>query len=89
MTSLETKLRSDEHRITDLEKRQDDLDKLVSTVEALAVREKNVEDDVKEMKSDVKTLVNKPGKKWESMTDKIILTIASAVIGFILAKLGF
>ena len=89
LTAVESRSKSNEYRLSEVEKRQDDLDKLVSTVETLAVREKNVEDDVKEMKTDVKILVNKPAKRWDSLTEKVILTIVAAVLGFILAKMGF
>ena len=89
LSKVEERSKSNQHRIDELEKRQDNLDDLVSTVKVLAVREENVENDVKEIKSDVKTLTSKPGQRWASLMDKIILTIAAAVIGFVLAKLGF
>lgn len=89
LTSIEDKVESNTNRINELEKRQDDLDELVSTVKVLAVREENVESDVKEIKSDVKSLTSKPGKRWDSLIDKIIITIAAAILGFILARLGF
>ena len=89
LTSIEDKVESNTNRINELEKRQDDLDELVSTVKVLAVREENVENDVKEIKSDVKSLTSKPGKRWDSLIDKIIITIAAAILGFILARLGF
>lgn len=88
LTEVEERSKSNSHRLDDVEKRQDNLDKLVSTVEVLAVREKNVENDVKEIKCDVKSLTSKPGQKWDSLTEKIMLTIAAAVVGFILAKFG-
>ena len=89
LTSIEDKVDSNTNRINELEKRQDDLEELVSTVKVLAVREENVENDVKEIKSDVKSLASKPGKRWDSLIDKIIITIAAAILGFILARLGF
>lgn len=88
MTEVEERSKSNSHRLDDVEKRQDKLDDLVGTVRLLADREKRVEDDVGEIKSDVKSLTQKPGQKWDSLMDKIILTIAAAVVGFILAKLG-
>ena len=89
LTDVEARCRSNTHRIDDLEKRQDNLDELVSTVKVLAVREENVESDVKEIKSDVKTLTIKPAKRWDGLVDKIILTVAATIVGFILAKIGF
>ena len=88
LTQLEERSKSNSHRIDELEKRQYDLEELTGTVKVLAVREQNVENDVKEIKNDVKALTNKPAKKWENLSEKIILTIASAVVGFILAKIG-
>lgn len=88
LTEVEDRSKSNSHRLDDLAKRQDNFDELVGTVKALAVREENVETDVKEIKCDVKSLTQKPGQKWDSLMDKIILTIAAAVVGFILAKLG-
>jgi predicted nuclease with TOPRIM domain len=88
LTELESRTKSNTHRLDEVEKRQGNLDDLVGTVKALAVREENVENDVKEIKSDVKSLTSKPGQRWDALVDKIILTIAAAVIGFILAKMG-
>lgn len=88
LTAVEDRSKSNQHRLNEIEKRQDDLEELTSTVKVLAVREENVENDVKEIKNDVKILTNKPGKRWDSLVDKIILTIAAAVVGFILAKIG-
>lgn len=88
LTEVEARSKSNTRRLDEVEKRQDDLGELVGTVKALAIREENVESDVKEIKSDVKSLTNKPGQRWDSLVDKIILTIAAAVVGFILAKIG-
>ena len=88
LTQVEDRVKSNTHRIEELEKRQDNLDDLVTTVKVLATREENVENDVKEIKTDVKKLTDKPAKRWDSLTDKVILTVAAAIIGFILAQLG-
>ena len=89
LTEIEERPKSNSHRIDSLEKRQDNLDELVGTVKVLAVREENVETDVKEIKSDVKSLTGKSGKLWDGMVEKIIMLVVAAVIGFILAKIGF
>lgn len=89
LTEIEERSKSNSHRIDSLEKRQDNLDELVGTVKVLAVREENVENDVKEIKSDVKSLTGKSGKLWDGMVEKIIMIIVAAVVGFVLAKIGF
>ncbi len=88
LTEVEERVKSNTKSINELEKRQDDLDELVSTVKVLAVREENVESDVKEIKSDVKSLTNKPAKRWDDFVEKVIWLVAAAIIGFALAHIG-
>lgn len=88
LSKVEERAKSNSHRLECVEKRQDNLDELVGTVKALAVREENIENDVKEIKTEVKTISNKPAKRWESLVDVIITAIAAAVVGYIIAKLG-
>lgn len=88
LTSVEDRSKSNTHRLEELEKRQNNLDELVGTVKVLAVREENVENTVQEIKDDVKSLTAKPAKRWDSLVDKIVLTIAAAIVGFILAHYG-
>ena len=88
LTAVEERSKSNSIRLDEVEERQKDLNELVSSVKVLALREENVEKDVKEIKSDVKTLTNKPAQRWDSMVEKILFTIAAAVVGFILARIG-
>ena len=88
LTEVEERSKSNWHRLDKMEKRQDNLDDLVSTVKVLAVREEAVENDVKEIKNDVKSLTSKSGQRWDSLVDKIIFAVAGAVIAFVLAKIG-
>lgn len=88
LTEVEARSKSNEHRLDDVEKRQDNLDELVSTVKVLAVREETVESDVKEIKNDVKNLTGKSGQRWDSLVEKVLMVIVAAVVGFILAQIG-
>ena len=88
LTEVEGLTKTNSRRLDEMEKRQDDLDELVSTVKVLAVREEAVENVVKEIKSDVKSLTSKSGQKWDSLVDKIIWAVAGAVLAFLLAKIG-
>ena len=36
----------------------------------------------------VKTLADKPGKRWDGLVDKLIWAVAGAVVAFLLAKIG-
>lgn len=88
LTTVEDRSQSNTKRLDDMEKRQDDLDELVSTVKVLAVREENVENDVKEIKTDVKSLASKPAKRWDNLVNQIITIVVAAIAGFVLAKFG-
>lgn len=63
LSVVESRSKSNVKRLDKVEKQQDDFMELVTSVKVLAEREQNVETDVKEIKSDVKTLAAKPGKK--------------------------
>ena len=89
LTDVENRAKSNQHRLEEVERRQDSLDKLVGTVGVLADREKRVEVDVKDINTDVKTLANKSGKRWDNLVNQIITILVAAVAGFILAKIGF
>lgn len=84
-----------EHRLTELEtrldvveKQQADYGKLVEAVTSISEREKIVENDVKEIKSDVKTMTSKPAKRWEQVITTAITVILTAVLTYVITKLG-
>lgn len=89
LTEVEERTKTCFRRIDDLEKRQDNLDELVGTVKELAIREEKVEENVKEIKADVKTLTNKPAENWHEIVKTLIGVIVAAIAGFVLAKIGF
>ena len=61
----------------------------MDTVKVLAEREESVENDVKEIKSDVKSLTEKKKKRWDNLVNQVISILVAGIVGFILAKLGF
>lgn len=88
LTACEDRSKSNSHRLDKVEEKQDELGELVSSVKVLAEREQNVENDVKEIKDDVKTLTSKPGKRWDNFINEVIKLVIATVVGFVLAKIG-
>ena len=88
LTQVEALAEANEHRLDEVEKKQNVLSDLVGTVKILANKEERVENDVKEIKDDVKEIKNKPAQRWDSITSQIITIFVSAIVGFILAKIG-
>lgn len=88
LTEVETRAKSNQHRLDDVEKRQADLEELVGLVKVLADREERVEGDVREIKGDVKSLKEVPAKRWEVIMTELIIAIVALVLGYILSMLG-
>lgn len=88
LTEVEARSKSNTDRLESVEKRQDDLEVLASSVSALAAREERVESDVKEIKADVKILAAKPGKRWDAVVDKAIWAVVGAALVYILSNVG-
>ena len=88
LATLEADLKTAFHRIDEIRNRQATLDDLVVSVKQLAIREENVEANVKEIKADVKALTNKPAERWNDLVKTIIGLVVAGVVGFILAKVG-
>ena len=88
LTRHDGQLQRQDGRIKDIERRQDDLDKMASCVAILAQRQEGMDSDIKEIKKDVSQMAQKAGKRWEMIVEKAIAAIVGALVGFILLKLG-
>ena len=88
LTEVESRSKSNMKRLEEVEKRQDDLETLATSVAKLATREEQVEKDVKEIKADVKTLTTLPAKRWNDIVDKVVWAVLAAVVAFLLGRLG-
>jgi seryl-tRNA synthetase len=88
LTEVDQRSKSNTHRIDKVEERQDNLDKLVASVAVMAQEQEHIKDDVTEIKSDVKTLAEKPAKRWDGLVEKFIWALAAAILGYVLAQFG-
>lgn len=87
LAEVDQRSRSNTHRIDELEKRQDNLDKLTTTMSVLANEQEHIKTDVGEIKGTVKKLAEKPGKRWENIVDKGIWLVVSGAVGYLAAQL--
>ena len=88
LTETESRSKSNTRRLDKVEKWQADFGDLISTVKVLADREERVEKDVSEIKENVQEMKAKPGKRWDSVVDKVIFTIVGAVVTYFMLRLG-
>ena len=75
-------------RIEIIEKRQKDMEDLISSVAVLAQRMGTVERNISEVTVNVRTLMEKPGKRWDSVIEKALLVVVGAVVAWIMAQIG-
>jgi hypothetical protein len=88
LTVVEDRSKSNTIRLDEMEKRQDNLEELTTTVKVLATKEENVERTVGEIKTDIKEMKDKPSKRQDKIIESVIVAIIGTVIGFIFGKIG-
>lgn len=77
-----------EGRVEKLEGENVVLHQLATSVAVMAEQLKTMNTSVSVLTDEVEEMKDKPGKRWESLVDKIIWAVAAALIGFALAKIG-
>ena len=88
LTRHDGQLQRQEGRIKELERRQDDLDKMASCVAILAQRQEGMDSDIKEIKKDVSQMAQKAGRRWEMIVEKAAAAVSGALVGFLMLRLG-
>ena len=88
IASVEARCKSNSHRIDELEADNKALHQLTASVQVLAAKQQTVEENVQEIKRDVKTLKNIPARRWEGVLRAVVTAAAAGLIGFVLARLG-
>ena len=88
MTAVEDRSKSNTLRLNRLEESTAVLNRLATAVEVMATKQDTMGESVERLETKVDTLESKPGKRWDGLVDKLILTVAAALIGFLLAQLG-
>lgn len=79
---------SNTRRIEAIERAQENLAKLVTSVAVIAEKQNQMESGIEEIKADVKSLTQKPAKRWESVVEIIFKVVLTALITTALIKLG-
>lgn len=87
ITEVEQRAKNNTHRIETIERRQEALTELTTTVGILATKQEAVEADVKEIKAGVNSLMEKPAKRWEGLVDKLLYVIAGAFLAWLVSGL--
>ena len=70
-----------------LENIDDKLDRLINQWDEQRDRFSKI-DSIPELSKELEDLKAKPGKRWDSLTDKAIWAVAAAIIAFLLGRVG-
>lgn len=88
LSSLEQRCKSNTHRLDKLEQTTAAVQELAVSMQLLAEKQSQTADTVKRLDEKVSTLEAQPGKRWNSLVEKVVLTIVAALVGFALAQVG-
>ena len=80
--------KSNKRRIDNLEEEQKELRSLTNAVSQMVVEQKNIRDDLTEMKNDVKQIKEKPAKRWELAAEKVLTLVIAGIVAWMLSQIG-
>lgn len=73
------------HRMNAVEENQKALTELTASVRELTIEQGHMKSDVGEIKTNVKAMLDKPMKRWDSLVDKAMWLVAGAFLAWVLA----
>ena len=85
LIEVDQRSKSNKHRLDKMEERQDNLEQLTSAFTKMETEQSYIKKDVGEIKADVKTLAEKPAKRWDSIIERVITVVVGAVVGYLLS----
>ena len=75
-------------RVDQQQKMMESINDLAISVKELALQQGQMQKDVAGLQGDVEAIKQKPAKKWEDASAKVLWAILAAVIGLALGKFG-
>lgn len=76
------------NQLTEVKGMTESVHKLATTVEVLALEQKNTGEKIDKLTGEVDEIKEKPGKKWESVVTVAITAIVTGVVTFLLTRMG-
>ena len=88
LAEVEQRSKSNTHRIDELAKEQMTLNELATSVAMMTQEQKDIREDISEVKKDVKMLTNLPAKRWNDVIEKIVWLVLGGAVAALLAQAG-
>lgn len=88
LIEVEQREKSNTKRLDSLEPKVEDIHELTSSVKVLATEMKRMREDQMSMDERIKSLEDKPSKRFDSIITIIITAVISGIIAFLFTYLG-
>lgn len=85
LSHVEDRAKSNSRRLDGLEKQQSEMSELVKSVATIAQKQVDMEGDVREVKSDIKSLLAVPAERWKTVITAVITAVVGAIAGAAIA----
>lgn len=86
LTEVDQRSRSNTHRLDKLEDEQEAVNQLALSVQSMANEQSHMKTDLSEVKTDVKALSAKSGKRWDDLVEKIIWLIIGGALSALISQ---
>ena len=88
LAEVEQRSKSNTHRIDELAKEQKALNELATSVALMTQEQKDIKEDILEVKKDVKSLTSLPAKRWNDIVEKIVWLVIGGAVAAMLVQAG-
>lgn len=85
LVELDQRSKSNTHRLEAVEKNQEALNQIATSVAVMAEQQKNISKKVDNIDNKVDAIESKPAKRWESIVDKLIWLVVGAFAAWFLS----
>ena len=85
---VDQRSKSNSHRLDELERDHQALNRLVTAVEVLATKQDGMGKSIDTLVGKVEALEAEPAKKWRFVVEKSIYFVVGAVLAFVFAQIG-
>ena len=83
LVEIDQRSKSNQHRLEAVEKNQEALNSIATSVAVMAEQQKNISKKVDDIDNKVGAIESKPAKRWDSMVDKLIAALVGAFLAWL------
>ena len=88
LIETEARSKSNMHRLDVVEKKLEDYGAMETSMQLMSQKLDTIETRQDEMRNDIKSIMEKPQRRWESIIQTVLTTAVGALVLYMLAKMG-